>query len=136
MDKLIVESTKDNLNEVLSFIDAKLEAIQCPMKAQMKIDVAVEEIFINIASYAYGNEVGNAEIILDINDSNTKATITFVDEGIPYNPLEKDDPDTTLSADERQIGGLGIFIVKKSMDSVEYKNQEGKNILTISYCWS
>ena len=106
------------------------------MKAQMKIDVAVEEIFINIASYAYGNEVGNAEIILDINDSNTKATITFVDEGIPYNPLEKDDPDTTLSADERQIGGLGIFIVKKSMDSVEYKNQEGKNILTISYCWS
>ncbi|MBE5909575.1 ATP-binding protein [Pseudobutyrivibrio sp.] len=136
MDKLIVESTKDNLNKVLSFIDAKLEAIQCPMKAQMKIDVAVEEIFINIASYAYGNEVGNAEIILDINDSNTKATITFVDEGIPYNPLEKDDPDTTLSADERQIGGLGIFIVKKSMDSVEYKNQEGKNILTISYCWS
>jgi len=136
LDKLIVESTKDNLNEVLSFIDAKLEAIQCPMKAQMKIDVAVEEIFINIASYAYGNEVGNAEIILDINDSNTKATITFVDEGIPYNPLEKDDPDTTLSADERQIGGLGIFIVKKSMDSVEYKNQEGKNILTISYCWS
>jgi len=136
LDKLIVESTKDNLNKVLSFIDAKLEAIQCPMKAQMKIDVAVEEIFINIASYAYGNEVGNAEIILDINDSNTKATITFVDEGIPYNPLEKDDPDTTLSADERQIGGLGIFIVKKSMDSVEYKNQEGKNILTISYCWS
>ncbi len=136
MDKLIVESTKDNLKEVLSFIDAKLEAIQCPIKAQMKIDVAVEEIFINIASYAYGNEVGNAEIILDINDSNTKATITFVDEGIPYNPLEKDDPDTTLSADERQIGGLGIFIVKKSMDSIEYKNQEGKNILTISYCWS
>lgn len=136
MDKLKIKGTKEKLNEVISFVDSQLEAADCPMKAQMKIDIAVEEIFINIASYAYGDDIGDAEIIVDVNSVDSKATITFIDSGIPYNPLEKDDPDTTLSAEDRDIGGLGIFIVKKSMDTVEYRNEDGRNILTISYSWA
>lgn len=136
MDKLKIKGTKERLNEVISFVDSQLEAADCPMKAQMKIDIAVEEIFINIASYAYGDDIGDAEIIVDVNSVDSKATITFIDSGIPYNPLEKDDPDTTLSAEDRDIGGLGIFIVKKSMDTVEYRNEDGRNILTISYSWA
>lgn len=136
LEKIKIEGSREKLTDVLSFVDSQLETAMCPMKAQMKIDIAVEEIFINIASYAYGDNVGEAEIIVDVDQQQSKAVVTFIDSGVPYNPLEKDDPDVSLSADEREIGGLGIFLVKKSMDSVEYRNEEGKNILTISYSWA
>ncbi len=129
MKEINLEAKVENLDKVMAFIDAELEAADCSMKKQMQIDVAVEEIFVNIASYAYGDATGNATISIDISDN--KASITFADEGIEYDPLKKEDPDVTLSAEERQIGGLGIFIVKKSMDEVKYRYEDGKNILTI-----
>ena len=95
------------------------------------IHICVEEIFVNIAHYAYGGKSGEAVINLDIEQNPKCCRVTFQDRGVPYNPLAKADPDITLSAEERQIGGLGIYMVKQSMDHVEYRYEDGCNILTI-----
>ncbi len=134
---LNVKANTDNLNEVTAFVDAFLEEHGCPMKVQMQIDIAVEEIFVNIANYAYEAEGGDAEIRIgmgkpDASEGGREVFITFIDSGIPYDPLAKPDPDITLSAEDRPIGGLGIYMVKKSMSSVSYERKEDKNILTIS----
>ena len=112
-------------------INEQLENAMCPMKAQMQIGVAVEEIFVNIVNYAYGGKTGEVEIYIDTEESPKTVTIVFKDSGIQYNPLEKEDPDIALSSDERPIGGLGIFMVKKLMDDVIYRYEDGKNILEI-----
>ncbi len=130
-DRITLEATVDNLEEVLFFVDSRLEEAGCGIKAQMQIDVAVEEIFVNIASYAYTSGNGPAEIIMSVEGEPPQAVITFTDRGMPYNPLEKEDPDVTLSVEDREIGGLGIFLVKQSMDGVSYSYEGGKNILTI-----
>ncbi len=131
MKELTLDATIQNLNQVNIFLDEELEALGCPMKTQLQIAVAVEEIFVNIASYAYGSEIGNAIIQVEGEKDPDRVIITFIDSGIPYNPLEKEDPDVTLSAEERQIGGLGIYMVKKSMDNMEYERKDDKNILKI-----
>lgn len=131
MSKIQIEAIKDNLDDVLVFIDSELEKIDCPMKIQMQIDLSVEEIFINIASYAYYPETGMAYIGFESENDGSSILISFTDEGIPYNPLKKEDPDITLTSDERQVGGLGIFLVKKNMDEVYYKYEDGKNVLTM-----
>ncbi len=131
MERLEVQATKENLLEVSAFVEGYLEKLDCPMKAMMQISVAVEEIYINIASYAYGDSIGMAEILIDHDQALNSVSITFKDSGVPYDPLAKEDPDITLSAEERAIGGLGIFMVKKSMDDMKYKYEDGKNVLTI-----
>ena len=131
MKELYIEATVDNLSEVLGFVDEQLEAADCAMKVQMQIDLAVEEIFVNIANYAYDPETGPATVRVDVTPDGSTVTITFVDNGVPYDPLAKADPDITLSAEDRPIGGLGIFMVKKSMDEVSYEYKDGKNRLTI-----
>ena len=132
MQELTVEARPENLDRVLAFVDGLLEEIGCPMKAQMQIDVAVEELFVNIASYAYAPETGDAAIRVEAADDPPSVSVTFTDGGVPYDPLAKADPDVTLSAEERQIGGLGIYMVKKSMDDVRYRYENGKNVLTIT----
>ncbi len=131
MDVLKIEAALDNLDEVLAFVDQRLEENDCPMKVQTQIDIAVEEIFVNIASYAYSPEKGNAEIGVEVSDDPLEVTIRFADSGIPYDPLAKEDPDITLPAEKRPIGGLGIYMVKKSMDNVEYEHKDGQNIFII-----
>ena len=133
MEELTVKADVNELDNVLMFIDALLEKAECPMKAQMQLDVAVEELFVNIAHYAYTPDEGDATIQTEVTGISPEARvrITFIDRGIPYNPLEKEDPDITLSAEERQIGGLGIYMVKKSMDDMSYEHKDGQNILTI-----
>ncbi len=132
MQELKLEDARlDSLSEVLSFVDGILEEAGCPMKTQMRLDVAVEEIYVNIAHYAYAPATGPALIRMEITGDPASAVITFIDQGMPYNPLEKPDPDVTLAAKDRPIGGLGIFMVKKSMDSMEYAWKDGQNILTI-----
>ena len=130
MKEITVKAADEKLDNVIAFVTGELEAYDCPMKTQMQIEVAVEELFVNIAHYAYSPETGDATIQVDISDRR-EAAITFIDSGTPYDPLAKPDPDVTLSAEERQIGGLGIYMVKKSMDDVRYEYKEGKNILTI-----
>ena len=131
MNELTMEDRIENLHQVLSFVDGCLEQAACPMKIQMQIDVAVEEVYVNIASYAYAPETGPVTIRVETEADPSRVSVTFMDRGVPYDPLKKPDPDVTLSAEERQIGGLGIYMVKKSMDGMEYAYQNGQNILTI-----
>ena len=130
-NELDVEATGENLSKVIGFVTAFLEEADCPLKTQMQIEVAVEEIFVNIANYAYAPEQGNATVRVEVSDDPVTVTIQFIDQGIPYDPLAKQDPDVTMSAEERQIGGLGIFMAKKSMDDITYRYENGKNILTM-----
>ena len=124
------EARVDRLDEVLAFVDGILEGVECPMKKQMQLDVAVEELYVNIARYAYAPETGPALLRVEIEEGPVVA-ITFIDQGVPYDPLAKRDPDVTLSAEERQIGGLGIYLVKKSMDGMAYRREGENNVLTI-----
>ena len=132
MADLTVDALVSNLDQVLAFVDGQLETMDCSMKAQMQIDVAVEEIYVNIANYAYAPETGKAYISVRPDPENASVTIEVRDNGIPFDPLAKADPDVTLSAEERKIGGLGIYMVKKSMDAMEYSRKDGQNILTIT----
>ncbi len=132
MKELELEAKIENLHQVLAFVDEQLEQMDCPMKVQMQVDIAVEEIFVNIAHYAYAPNGGPATIRAEVKSDPLAIELTFIDHGVPYDPLEKKDPDITLSAAERQIGGLGIFMVKKSMDNMKYEYKDGHNILTIT----
>lgn len=126
---LKIDAALDKVYEVQDFVNAELEAHDCNMKAQMQIEIAVEELFVNIAHYAYPEGKGDAEIRVSVEDG--VASITFCDHGFPYNPLAREDPDVTLTAQERKIGGLGIYMVKKSMDDMLYEYTDHQNILTI-----
>ncbi|MBR5225919.1 MAG: ATP-binding protein [Clostridia bacterium] len=131
MKEMTIAAAVENIDVVTDFVSEQLEAFDCPMKAQMQISIAIDELFGNIAHYAYGDQTGEATIRVELTQEPRAAVITFIDSGVPYNPLAKEDPDTTLSAEDRQIGGLGIFMVKKSMDEVTYAYKDGQNMLTI-----
>ena len=128
---LAVDASLDNLERVISFIRNELDAADCPVKTCMQIELAAEELFVNIASYAYAPGTGSAEIGITVRENPREAVITFADSGVPYDILAKKDPDVTLPAEERSIGGLGIYMVKTIMDDVRYAYRNGKNITTI-----
>ncbi len=130
-NELDIEAVEGNLGRVLEFVTERLDKIDCPMKEEMQIEVAVEEVFVNIASYAYHPDKGNATVRVEVFDDPVTVAITFIDHGVPYDPLEREDPDITLKAEDRPVGGLGIFMVKKTMDEVTYEYKEGKNILRL-----
>lgn len=131
MNELTLSATLENVAKVTEFVDEQLEARGCSMKAQMQIDIAIDELFSNIANYAYNPDVGPATIRVSVDGDPLAVTILFIDKGIPYNPLEKEDPNIGLSAEERQIGGLGVFMVKQLMDDMTYEYRDGQNILAI-----
>ena len=132
MKELKLTATVESLDEVLAFIDSELESVDCPMKVQMQLDVAVEELYVNIAHYAYAPGTGEATVSIDITQDPLNVTITFKVSGIPFDPTAKADPDVTLSAQERQIGGLGIYMAKKGTDEMKYEYKDGQNILSVS----
>ena len=131
MNTLDVEAEAKNLPQVLRFIDESLEAMGLDHRVQTQIDVAAEEIFANISSYAYQPEKGQARIQVEKKGNPPAAAIVFSDRGTPYNPLEKPDPNLNVPVRERKKGGLGIYMVKKSMDEVIYEYRDGQNVLTI-----
>ncbi len=131
MKEMTIAATVENIEAVTDFVNQQLEELDCPMKAQMQIDIAIDELFGNIAQYAYRPEIGEATVRVEVTREPLSVVITFIDQGLPFDPLKQEDPDTGLSAEERQIGGLGIFMVKKSMDEVSYEYRDGKNILWI-----
>ena len=131
MKELIIPATVENIEKVTEFVNSQLEEINCPIKAKMQIDIAIDELFGNIAHYAYKPETGPATVRVEVTETPISVIVTFIDHGIPYDPLKKDDPDVTLSAEERAIGGLGIFMVKKTMDEITYEYKDGQNILSI-----
>lgn len=130
-DVLTVKAEVNNLSKVQSFIDERLESAGCSMKAQIQIDVAVEEIYVNICHYAYKDKGGTGDADIRMRIDGGVAEIVFEDSGIPYDPLSNEEPDVTLPAEEREIGGLGIFITRKTMDEVRYEYSDGKNNLTL-----
>ena len=131
MKELTIAATVENIGAVTDFVNEQLAALDCPMKAQMQIDIAIDELFGNIAHYAYNPDVGEATVRVEVTGEPLSVVITFIDGGVPYDPLSAADPDITLSAEERAIGGLGIFMVRKSMDEITYRYEGGKNILAI-----
>ena len=131
MKDITVDATLDNLEVVQNFVSEELENQGCSMKVMMQIEIAVEEIYVNIVHYAYNPEVGKATVRCEVTEDPMQVIIQFLDSGVPFDPMAKEDADITLSAEERDIGGLGIFMVKQSMDEVKYEYKDGKNVLTI-----
>lgn len=131
MKELTVSVAAENVAVVTAFVDEQLERLGCPMKTLFQVNVAIDELFGNIANYAYSTEIGTATVRVETAENPPAAVITFIDNGIPYNPLAKADPNVTLSAEEREVGGLGIYMVKKTMDDISYEYRNGQNILRI-----
>ena len=130
--ELTLTATLEELDRVLAFLDGTLEKLDCPVKTKMQLDVALEELFVNVAHYAYTPGTGPVTIRLETADAPKRIRVTLTDRGVAFDPLARKDPDVTLSAEERQIGGLGIFMVKKSMDDVAYARVDGQNVLTVT----
>lgn len=115
------------LGMVTDFVNRIMEGCGYSDRFQMQIDIAVEEIYTNICCYAYPGGAGN--IAVEVVAESEKLELTFTDSGFAYDPLEKEAPDITLSAEKRQIGGLGIYMVRQIMDEVSYSRIDGKNVL-------
>lgn len=131
MKELNIQAAVENISTVTDFVNEQLEAVNCPMKAQIQIDIAIDELFGNIAHYAYNPDVGPATVRVEVKENPLSVIITFIDNGVPYDPLSAKDPNITLSAEEREIGGLGIYMVKKTMDDITYEYKNGQNILRV-----
>ena len=130
MQELIIEAKIENLDKVNEFVHNSISDLQFTKKSVMQLDLIVEEIFINIASYAYAPKTGLVKILSDVKDE--FVSLTFIDSGVPYNPLEQSDPDINLSAEERDIGGLGIFLTKSLVDDISYRYVDGQNVLQLT----
>ena len=137
--KLGVESLKDSLTlkaelasleTVTDFVNGFMDNCGYDFKFQTQIDIVVEEVYVNICSYAYPDSSG--DVTVEIAGEGGRLMLSFADSGFEYNPLEKEDPDITLSAEEREIGGLGVFMVKQIMDEVTYRRTDGKNVLEMA----
>lgn len=130
-DKIQVLAKIEELDKVNQYIEQQLQKIDCPARLILSVQLAVEEAFVNIAKYAYPEGGGDVRILTEVSLDPQHITIVLKDRGVPYNPLEKEDPDVTLSAKERKIGGLGVYLVKKNMDNVDYTYEDGFNILSM-----
>ena len=131
-EELVIEAVVDNLDAVNLFVHKFIEQFEISKSTLMQLDLVVEEIFVNIASYAYSPNTGLVKILLNIETAPLAISLTFIDSGIPYNPLEKSDPDINLSVDDRQIGGLGIFLTKNFVDDISYQFLDGQNVLQLT----
>lgn len=129
MSKLHFVHIKDCASHIIQAVMDTPE-LQSHPDLNFTLNLAVEEIVVNIVSYAYP-EGTDGELDIEVHADEEAMTLTFADKGIPFNPLAKEDPDTTLGIEERPIGGLGIFLVKQMMDSVSYRYEEGRNVLII-----
>lgn len=131
MKELSVDATIENITPVTRFVNGELEQLRCPERVQRQIDVAIDELFGNIAQYAYNPDVGPATVRVEVTEKPLAVVITFIDHGMPYDPLSRDDPDVHAPLEARTAGGLGIFLVRQTMDDVTYEYKNGQNILTI-----
>lgn len=126
---LRVPAKLEGMDLILAFVSLLLDIHGCSTKSRTQVRMAIEELYVNVTLYAYPTQDGWAEMRGSVEDG--VATFKLIDGGTPFNPLAKADPDTMLSGDEREIGGLGIYIVKNMMDDVEYEYRDGCNQLTL-----
>lgn len=132
MKECIIKASKENCGQAIGFVLSLLEENQYDSPdITMLIELAIEEIYVNIASYAYPSEIGDVTISAEVSGDPRTLTVVFQDSGTPFDPLAMQDPDITIPIEQRRIGGLGIFLVKDNMDDVTYRYADGKNILTI-----
>ena len=131
MKEKTFKATIENTAAAVAFVEEALEEAGCPMKAQMQINVAMDEMFVNIARYAYAPGEGDATVRFELDEATRTAMITLIDSGVPFNPLAAAEPDTTSAAEDRPIGGLGIFLVRKTMDDVQYEYRDGHNVFSM-----
>ena len=134
MKELLIQADMNNLEKIDAMIDRELEGMDLSQEDQIALHIAVEEIYSNIAFYAYPVPPGTVKVRLELDAPKREMKIQFLDRGIPYDPLKKADPDITLPAEEREIGGLGIYMVKNSMDQVDYRYEDGWNVFTMKKC--
>lgn len=130
MAQIIVKAAVDSLDAVNDFLSAEMEKADLSMKLQTSLALVVEEVFVNIAHYAYAPGEGDATIQFTI--ENNELRLTFIDEGKAYDPLSHEDPDITAKAEDREIGGLGIMLVKRIMDGAEYRREGDRNLFILS----
>lgn len=121
---------RENLLEINAFLEGILEGYNFDIKKQMQLAIAVEELFTNVADYAYGDAEGDVEVRVGLDDDGF-VFISIINGGEQFNPWEKEDPDVKLPPEDRQIGGLGIYMVKQNVDKYDYEYKDGKNIVTI-----
>jgi sigma-B regulation protein RsbU (phosphoserine phosphatase) len=129
--EILIDAKPEKLPELTEFAENFLDEIGCPLKTKLQIDVMLDEIFTNIVSYAYAPGEGKARISFECLEGPKRAVITFADRGMPFDPTKVEEPDISLPAEERKIGGLGILMVRKTMDDVSYEYKDGQNILTV-----
>ena len=130
-NSITLPAAVENIGKITAFVEGKLEERDCPLKKTMEISMAVDEIMANVAMYAYAPGTGDVTVQFGFEEASRTASVTFIDGGVAFDPLAKEDPDVTLPAEQRKIGGLGIFLVKKTMDEVTYKREDNKNVLCI-----
>jgi anti-sigma regulatory factor (Ser/Thr protein kinase) len=128
--QLEFEARIENIGVLIGAVEELLETLDCPMKAAMQVNVAIDELLSNICYYAYGDGVGKVYATVEVMPDKRGITITLEDEGEPFDPLAHEDPDVTLDVDQRGIGGLGILLVKRTMDAVRYEYKNGRNRLS------
>ena len=128
MVKKSFKAKKESLPEAMAFLEEQLNKLNVDSKKQMQVSIAVEELFVNIANYSYAADEGEVEIQID---KDAVLIISLIDSGQPFNPLERKDPDVNAPLEERDIGGLGIYMAKQNADKIEYEYKDGKNIVRI-----
>lgn len=129
--ELQVEAVRERLPEVMDFIRRHLEMAHCPAKERMQIEVAVEEVFVNIADYAYSPEMGRIKVCVEFSAGFVTVSITFPDSGAPHDLPSHRDPEINAPSEERGTAGMGILIAKKIMDEVTYEYRDGCNVLKL-----
>lgn len=129
--ELTVDAVLESMDRIIAFVDSALDSLQCPQKIRRQIDVAVDELAGNIVYYAYPDGAGALTVQMEYDAASSQVCITLKDAGIPFNPLERAEPDITAQAEVREVGGLGIFIARKSMDDISYSYKDGQNVLKI-----
>lgn len=129
--EIILDATVENIAVATDFLEKCLSETNCPKQVRVQMNIAMDELLGNIVRYAYGEADGQAVIRFELEKHPEAVCVIFIDRGIPYNPLEKKDPDIALPAKERKVGGLGIYIVRQFMDEMEYERNDGQNRLLI-----
>ena len=131
MHKITVPAKIENLQKVFNFVNTQLNSVAYNMKSRLQLELSIEEAYVNISKYAYESDEGKVEILSCVDQDPLQITVKFMDSGIPYNPLKNEDPDICTDTEEKELGGLGIFLIKKNVDKIGYEYLNGKNILTI-----
>ena len=131
MHKLTVPAKIENLQKVFNFLNTQLNSVTYNMKSRLQLELSIEEAYVNISKYAYEYNEGNIEILSHIDKDPIQITVKLMDSGIPYNPLNNEDPNILANTEEKELGGLGILLIKKNVDNIRYEYLDGKNVLTI-----